>query len=516
METIKELFLRGRDGRGQPNEERDDEGTEEQTEDGSRLHDAGPVTRRTAMGEYIVPKDGKPLTQLAIPLPGPADYDPKIDLTRRTRPQFSIVGRTKQVKAPPIPGAADYDTLGDLIWKDKKKTLKDKGKTCPHGTTPSHHLTCSPGPAGYRVTHTDTGKHAPRISVASRHLDGVNVGHPNSLVQPVDTHGVQTPGSSHYHPESHALNDQIHKSFGINRKICNKTLGPGPAGYTIQEGQQGPAHSLSKRLPAKWQQVTDYPAPNVYDVGTTMGKGVAMGIRSRQPLQQKYWVPSPNTYILRDPLRYSDAPVASVTYRPFSPTLKTWPSPAHYKPTDATLPKSSTFSCRKFCKPCFPDILKYPAHAPDTTPGPGTYHSPRKFTDNDYPAFSMGSRPKPKTNDVPGANHYHIRVSHRPDGKKAPEFSMAKRCYPPHKNENPGPTVYNPPIDTNDGPKHSMSKRWDARSKTAHPAPNSYDIAKGQTSRGRFTGPLATVKGRASSYVYPGYALQNSARLLDS
>ncbi|XP_022081059.1 sperm-tail PG-rich repeat-containing protein 2-like isoform X2 [Acanthaster planci] len=451
METINELFPRTKDGRQQPDEEGGDENAEQID---------GVFIQRTAMGEYLVPKDGKPLTQLAIPLPGPADYEPKIDLTARTRPQFSIVGRTKQVKAPPIPGPADYNTSGELNWKGKKKTLKEKGQTCPHGTKPSHHLTCSPGPAGYRVTYKDTGKDAPKISAASRHLDGVNVGHPNCLVQPVDTHGVQTPSSSYYHPESHALNDRIHKSFGTSRKTCNKTLGPGPAGYTIQEGQQGAAYSLSKRLPAKWQQVTDYPAPNVYDVGTTIGTGVAMAIRSRQPLEQKNWVPSPNTYTLRDPLRRSDAPVATVTYRPFSPTLKTWPSPAHYKPTDNTLPTSPRFSCRKFCKPCFPDILKYPAHAPDTTPGPGTYHSPRRFTDNDYPAFSMGSRPRSKTNDVPGANHYDIRVSHRPDGKKAPEFSMAKRCHPPHKNENPGPTAYNPPLDTNDGPKYSMIKRW--------------------------------------------------------
>ncbi|XP_033646287.1 sperm-tail PG-rich repeat-containing protein 2-like [Asterias rubens] len=511
METIMELLSRKAKMEGNDDQ---DEQEGEDTSCNDRKHRI--QLHRTAMGEYIIPKDGKPLTQLAIPLPGPADYEPKIDITRKTRPHFSIVGRTKRMKDPTIPGAADYNTSGDLIWKDKKKTFKDKGKTCPHGTTPTHHLTCSIGPAGYRVTHTDTGKHAPKISIASRHIEGVNVGHPNCLVQPVDTHGVQTPGPNSYNPETDLLNKGIHKSFGIGRKIGNKTLGTGPAGYTIQEGQQGPAYSLSKRLPAKWQQVTDYPAPNVYDVGTTIGKGVAMAIRSRQPLEQKYWVPSPNTYTLRDPLKNSKAAFASITYRPFSPTLKTWPSPAHYKPSDGNLPKASKFSCKKFCKPCFPDILQYPVQALDPTPGPGTYHSEKKFTDNDNPAYSMGSRPKPKTNDVPGANHYKIRVNHRPDGKKAPDFSMAKRCYPPNKNENPGPTVYNPTLDTNDGPKYSMTKRWSKTTKKASPAPNSYDVTNGQTRKGRSTGPLATVKGRASSYLYAGYALQSSVRLYDS
>ena len=33
-------------------------------------------------------------------------------------------------------------------------------------------------------------------------------------------------------------------------------------------------------------------------------------------------------------------------------------------------------------------------------------------------------------------------------------------CVLSTENENPGPTVYNPTQDTNDGPKYSMTKRW--------------------------------------------------------
>ena len=36
------------------------------------------------------------------------------------------------------------------------------------------------------------------------------------------------------------------------------------------------------------------------------------------------------------------------------------------------------------------------------------------------------------TDDVPGPNHYLIRVAHRPDGKKAPSFSMGSRSFPPN------------------------------------------------------------------------------------
>ncbi|XP_072025656.1 uncharacterized protein [Amphiura filiformis] len=477
------------------------------------------VRRRTAMGEYIVPKGEMPLTQLALPCPGPANYDPRWGLTEYSAAQYSIVGRTKQMKPPHAPGSADYNTSGDLVWNKRTKTLKEKGNTHPYGTPPAYQDTPSLGPARYKVVYTDTGKHAPKVSCGSRHLDGVN-GHPNALVQPVDTHGVQTPGPNVYDPSTE---DRGHvKSFGSSRKTVSDTLGPGPAGYTIDESQNGPDYSLSKRLPAAWQRVLDNPAPNSYDLGTTIGKGVSKSLGARQQSLEKNWVPSPNTYILRDPVKYNGKPKALVSYRPFEHTLKTWPSPSHYLPSGKNLHSAPDYSCRKPCKPCFPDILKYPAQALDSTPAPGHYHkSEKKFTDNDAPAYSMGKRPKRALDDVPGANHYHIRVSHRPDGKKAPTFSMGSRSFPPnknefYKNENPAPTAYNRSLDTNSGIKYSMTKRRDMNRKNTNPASNAYSIQKGQTAKGVSTGPKATLKGRGTKFVYAGYALQSSVRLFDA
>ena len=51
------------------------------------------------------------------------------------------------------------------------------------------HENDSVGPALYKVEHKRTGTSGPKWSVANRHLEGVNAGHPNNLVQPVDTHG---------------------------------------------------------------------------------------------------------------------------------------------------------------------------------------------------------------------------------------------------------------------------------------------------------------------------------------
>ena len=38
------------------------------------------------------------------------------------------------------------------------------------------------------------------------------------------------------------------------------------------------------------------------------------------------------------------------------------------------------------------------------------------------------------------------------------------------------------------------------------PSPNEYNIQQGQTRHGRFTGPQASLKGRASPYLYSGFS----------
>ena len=50
------------------------------------------------------------------------------------------------------------------------------------------HLTCSTGAGHYKVVYRDTGS-ATKHSVSSRHKDKINIGPPNSCIQPVDTFG---------------------------------------------------------------------------------------------------------------------------------------------------------------------------------------------------------------------------------------------------------------------------------------------------------------------------------------
>lgn len=101
---------------------------------------------RTAMGEYIPQDNGKPLTQLAIPLPGAADYSPSISLTKPSPPQYSIVGKPKPPPFDPFPGPNKYKTEGDMVWRDRGFPLIGKSKS-------DRHETCSLGPAAYLLTH---------------------------------------------------------------------------------------------------------------------------------------------------------------------------------------------------------------------------------------------------------------------------------------------------------------------------------------------------------------------------
>ena len=80
---------------------------------------AKSIRKTNAMGEYIPPEGGKPLTQLAIPLPGAADYSPSISLTKPSAPQYSIVGKPKDTSSDDFPGPNKYKTEGNMVWRDR-------------------------------------------------------------------------------------------------------------------------------------------------------------------------------------------------------------------------------------------------------------------------------------------------------------------------------------------------------------------------------------------------------------
>ncbi len=70
------------------------------------------------MGEFV-PKAGKPpLTQLALPTPGPSDYQPKLTISKPAAPQYSIVGKAKKLTGKP--------------YLKSKPPFHDAGMMSPH------------------------------------------------------------------------------------------------------------------------------------------------------------------------------------------------------------------------------------------------------------------------------------------------------------------------------------------------------------------------------------------------
>ncbi|XP_064633243.1 uncharacterized protein LOC135491365 [Lineus longissimus] len=224
-------------------------------------------------------------------------------------------------------------------------------------------------------------------------------------------------------------------------------------------------------------------------------------------------------YTLRDPI--VDAPTANLGFRWPEHTETPYPSPAHYTVTDVCLKKAPAYTIGEKTSgkaTCFPDIVKRDKNGgvDDRSPGPAHYTITKRFADNDKPAHSigkMGRSARKFSESVPGPNHYRIAVKHRPDAPKAPAHSMARRFDEPrYKIVGPGPAAYHPTPPKNYDLSCSMTKRPTDRKQFVTPAPNAFRLETGQSAKGINNGPKATLKSRASPFVYSGLA---KTRLLE-
>eukprot|EP00794_Sanderia_malayensis_P006310 gene6310-7032_t len=465
--------------------------------------------KRTPMGTYI-PAEGKQrLTQLAVPTPGPTDYNPKMTISRQAAPQYSIVGKEKKQMAQQSPGPNKYNTQQDLVWKDRKITLKGKGRMLGVGIKTD--VDNSVGPAAYDVTHRGFG-----IGEKSKYTMGLKGmlrnGPPDRLVNPVDTIGFGSPGPAEYNPRSsykrHGVNSQ---SFGLLLRKKDKTNSPGPAEYNIEKDKaNGPLYSFGARLKSPPVMCDCTPGPGSYQIGTTIGKSVAKSISGRQIIKKKDVLPSPNTYTL--PSSIGKGPKNQMTYRAFETAVESTPGPTEYSPLNENLPKGPTFTCRTRCRPGYPDILHHSEHAVTRNPdvGPNTYYPNRCISKNDKPAYSMGTKSKQKIENTPGPTTYNVKHTTRTGNCHAPAFSIGKRIDGKKDVLSPGPAVYYP-IPKRSTTSYSISgwnrKKYGMVKDTCSnlPAANAYGV-HGQTRKGKCRGPAATLKGRPSPFVYSGFS----------
>ncbi|XP_028407861.1 outer dense fiber protein 3-like [Dendronephthya gigantea] len=117
----------------------------------------------------------------------------------------------------------------------------------------------------------------------------------------------------------------------------------------------------------------------------------------------------------------------------------------------------------------------------------------------------MGNRRRNVTNEYPGPNHYNITIPCKPNARKAPEFSMGQAKKEVSDSSGPGPAAYCPKVKKTDQGYSMSSRPRPLKTIKPTPAPNAYKICKGQTSKGVNNGCSASLKSRASPYVYSGF-----------
>ncbi|XP_064611764.1 uncharacterized protein LOC135475757 [Liolophura sinensis] len=335
---------------------------------------------RTAMGEYIVPPGGKPLTVLANPnVPGPASYLPRIAVTKPSAPQYSLKGRYKQSEGDQRPGPADYQVDHDLLWKRKTLMLKGREQEISFVEPGANDL----GPAGYNIEYDTVGKGRPKYSIKGRKPFKLQTGPTTLMFQAIDT--------------------------------------AGPADYNLSSvpAWDGPAYSLAKRLPTLPGGVGEKrPGPNEYELGTTVGKCEGASMTSRRETFKPQETPGPNSYTLKDTIDLN-AKAASLTYRWYDEDKREEGTPG-----DGPAKYDIRKSFAENDKPAFTMGKRLKESEKDNTgPGPGQYEVKARPEMKSAPEFSFAKRlPKLLRTSGPGPAQYKPKLL---DG--APMYTMTRR-----------------------------------------------------------------------------------------
>ncbi|CAI8030026.1 hypothetical protein GBAR_LOCUS17020 [Geodia barretti] len=481
------------------------------------------------MGEFIPEPGERPLSSYGQPTPSGFDYYPSTAASLPGSPSHALHSRPFPLSQDVTPGPPDYQTRKSSVWRHKTFTLNRKGTTRPYDTRENAHITCSPGAGHYRRVSGDVGS-ATRRSMSARHRDGVHVGYPNSLIQPVDTLGFATPGPNLWRDSERGAEKTFgphtqcktrkkpQKLFvGHGKEKCSTANllasdppldepgSPGPAAYAIQlPTPKSPGKSIGQKLHIDFD--LHYPAPNAYTIPDTVATtpGKTFGIKNDIDTDQHF--PPPNTYSIPLPQSVSHF----FNYRPFPTSDERRPGPAEYSKTHSDLPRSPDYSCRNKCRPVFPDILLYPEYVPAETPGAGEYEYDREFADNSAPKYSHGLPLPARPNSNPGPNQY--RVQHDPTQHSPPSFTMGAR-FTDHtpQSTGPGPSNYHPKQRPSSAV--SITPRRSREKKSCVPGANHYHVPPSLTRRGISSGHMTSLKGRRSIVCYSGFPSSHLSRL---
>ncbi|KAH9503635.1 hypothetical protein Btru_067027 [Bulinus truncatus] len=311
---------------------------------------------RDAMGKYIPPKNGRPLTFSDVPTPGPADYTFDFNTVAHKYPVFSLGERPpelKRNKQKRTPAPNKYNLHRDPVWgKCKRFPL---GIKLPNPEF--HKVRKSPGPAAYCPDRNICN--GPKFSMGTkdeRVIGGLvsrSTANPRPQLLPrCRIEWLQKP-----------------KSFGLTFHKDDPQSGPGPGKYMMTDTPKGPKWKIGSK-PGKGKTV-EMPGPANYGFKSTIGNGPKFHIGSVAPeMHSRFVTPGPNLYNREG--FHLDEPGFTMKYRWFDTKPSRVPGPNKYTVQEGVVKKQCpAYTMSKKTKPTYPASV-YSAAGPDG-PGPGEY-----------------------------------------------------------------------------------------------------------------------------------------------
>lgn len=443
------------------------------------------VTKRTPMGEYI-PGPAGPLSSLAIPLPGPLDYDPKL---QSSGVQYSILGKHAPNKLEEItigPGPNQYNI------SDVKETFSHS----PHwsfgmklnGTMKVKDD--NPSPFAYNNNHKTFG----------------NDGYSYTMSGWFPSTITETPGPDRYFPDpkTHPIAGNSPKwSFGLKPETKEETT-PGPQDYEVSSMPLytpcAPSYTIGSRLGSQFASKEDSQNPgcNAYNVKLPPSSKAA-SLKGWYKESKALKTPGPANYIMPNTL--FSGPQYSLTARniPYEDdeeyVTTRLPGPTDYNPNPKpTLDRSPMYSLGSRWK----DVTSKRIDGP----GPRTYYpKDRQIRGNDGPKVTLKGRYTTKIGSTPGPADYNtstvttsMSVAQLARLEKKRDIPQSSRSV----EKTPGPADYDPKpvaVTKTSGPKYSLASRLADRKADQTPGPNAYRAAP------RFDGARISMKSRMSPFV---------------
>ncbi|KAL6595302.1 hypothetical protein U3516DRAFT_566403 [Neocallimastix sp. 'constans'] len=431
---------------------------------------------RTGMGEYVPTNHTLPLTNLAIPTPGPSDYYHDLD---KSGNEYTILGRPHEKVNDTSPGPAIVNTR-----------LKEK---YPYWTIGKK--------LHYPKNPYDNGVPGPYYSLPDIQFDGQKA----TLKSRHYLKGEIYPSPSDYNCRKEKPDGPMY-SFG--RKY-DKTIqdNPGTGKYNVLYNylstmKQYPIYSFHSKpgigLFDKKAVDNGTPGANKYDI-KIQPSNIYASIKGKYKDYKGNGVPAPNNF---------EIPSTIISQKNFSFTGKPLnefeskandPGPVNYSPNyDEVLKKSPTYSFGKAVRSNELTISR--------KPGPIHNVTYENISCNTEPKITIKGKPKVKIPKTPGPSDYFKDIMNIPIKlEKVRRTPKIQKYFGSGRKESkkvpptPGPASYDISkiLKYNSSPNYTMGKKLNEKNNTCHTEFN-YTISEKPKDGIKF-------KGRMSNYVltYP-------------